>query len=64
MGRALAVSKLSEIKSTMTKLNQDIKTQGKLVQDEIKTMLDKHTPEPLESKVVDQMRKKTTEIMA
>ena len=64
MGRALAVSKLSEIKSAMGKLNKDIKKQGQLVQDEIKQMLDKHTPEPLETKIVDQLKKKTTEVMA
>ena len=48
----------------MGKLNKDIKKQGQLVQDEIKQMLDKHTPEPLETKIVDQLKKKTTEVMA
>ena len=47
MGRALAVSKLSEIKSTMNKLNDDIKKQGKIIASQVDTMIDKHTPEAL-----------------
>ena len=42
MGRALAVSKLESIKSKVQNLTQNIKTESKVVESAVASMLKKH----------------------
>jgi len=58
MGQALAVSKLSSIKQSINTLEQNLKSEGEGIQQEMKAMLNKHNMNEVDPAKVDKMQKK------
>ena len=63
MGQALAVSKLSTIKSTINTLEQNLSQEGEGIQQELKAMLGKHQQNEIDTTRVDKMQKKADSIL-
>jgi hypothetical protein len=58
LGRALAVSKLEDIKINVSALAKNIHNEGQALQDQKNNMLKKHQPTPLDLSVIPTIEKK------
>ena len=62
MGRALAVSKLESIKSSIGELEKNINTEAGSINTTVKEMLNKHQPSELDPSMIKGLDEKANEI--
>ena len=64
MGRALAVSKLSQIKESISSFEGNVKKETKAVLNELTDMLSKHQPTEVSDAPIKEIEKKSKEVFA
>mmetsp|Transcript_4588 Transcript_4588/g.6970 ORF Transcript_4588/g.6970 Transcript_4588/m.6970 type:complete len:140 (+) Transcript_4588:259-678(+) len=64
MGRALAVSKLQSIKQSISTLNDNINEESSTITDSVQTMMKKKQPSEVDASMLEQVVKRSGEIMA
>ena len=63
MGRALAVSKLQQIKLNIETLEKNLKTEGNILLEEANETLEKHQPQEMATTDLDELEKKTKAVL-
>ena len=64
MGRALAVSKLESIKTSVSGLAQNLNKEADTIQNTVDEMLNKNQPVEIDNALVNKLSQKETEIIA
>ena len=63
-GRALAVSKLSQIKEGVQTMEKNLVKESQAIIDEVETMKEKHRPTLMDTKIADKFEKRASKVVA
>ena len=64
MGRALAVSKLEDIKGAVSSLEKNFKKESAMISEQAASMLEKHQPTLIDASLSQSMSQRATEMMS